>query len=91
VKPPKLVLLAARTAGRISARVESVVHGGWVTATSVECRDCGRWVPANDWNPFTAVCEVCTLHVAAEAQRNARLRSAGAGYLDDPAFDGWSL
>jgi hypothetical protein len=44
-------------------RAERLLRGGRARVLSIQCLDCGRWVKPGDWNPDTAVCEMCTFRM----------------------------
>lgn len=77
VKTPVLIRKTIRAIDGQAARLQRAMRGGRVQVLKLKCRSCDRWVAPHDWNPTTAVCEVCTPHVITEARRLAGLRSGG--------------
>ncbi|MEV4417385.1 hypothetical protein [Catellatospora sp. NPDC049609] len=77
MKSPVLIRKTIRALDGHTARLQRHVRGGRVQVLKLKCRSCDRWVAPHDWNPATAVCEVCTPHVISAARQRAGLRSGG--------------
>ena len=58
-----VITKAARCWDRSAARLESKLRRGFVKVVSIQCGDCGRWMDPADWDPVSAVCDVCALHL----------------------------
>ncbi|BCJ71651.1 hypothetical protein CS0771_11950 [Catellatospora sp. IY07-71] len=79
MKTPVLIRRTAAVLGDGAARLQHAARGGRVRVVKLKCRSCERWVAPHDWNPATAVCEVCHPHVLAAARRRAGLSHSGGG------------
>lgn len=78
----QFMLNAAALAGRAARTIEKRRHGGHCTVLGVLCNGCGRWVEPDEWNPTSAVCDLCTAFEASrevEIGRPVRWISTGHG------------
>jgi len=78
----KITVLARVTAHfrQAAGWVESLIWG--VRVVAIQCRRCGEWVDAAQWDPQAAVCDGCACMRARSARkprRKAGVRMARTG------------
>jgi hypothetical protein len=61
-----IITRAARCWDRAAARLEGKLRKGFVQVVSIQCGDCGRWMDPADWDPSSAACDTCTMHLRQE-------------------------
>ena len=59
----RVITKAARLWDRAAARLESKLRKGFVQVVSIQCGDCGRWLDPAHWDPDSAACLPCTMHL----------------------------
>lgn len=59
----RFMFKVSQKAGAAARWVEHKRARGFCTVVAIKCRWCGVWVKADDWDPRSNVCDVCTVEL----------------------------